>query len=191
MKARDLILLGAVGAGAAVVADRWLEGLVARGEGPDPVVRMAAPINAPIAAVWDEISNVERQPLWMSEMKAFRILTPGPIGVGTRGEADVRVFLIGIVDPVEISEFEPPVRFAIRHVGHFAGEGRITLEAIDTGRTLVHWEERLVPPIFPTLGQVLQKAILGGIFQADLERLREIVETSWAEATAPAVADAG
>lgn len=191
MKVRNALLLGAAGVGAAIAADRWLEGLIARGEGPDPVVRMAVPVNAPISAVWDEISNVERQPLWMSEMKAVRLLTPGPIGVGTRGEADMRIFLIGIVDPVEISEFEPPVRFAIRHVGHFAGEGRITLEAIDAGRTLVRWEERLVPPIVPTLGQVLQKAILGGIFQADLERLREIVETSWAEATAPASADAG
>jgi hypothetical protein len=55
----------------------------------------------------------------------------------------------------------------------------------------VRWEERLVPPILPTLGQLLQKAIVGGIFQADLERLKEMVEASYAEATAPARADAG
>jgi len=55
----------------------------------------------------------------------------------------------------------------------------------------VRWDEHLVPPIFPHLGQLLQKPIMGAIFQADLERLREIVESRHAEATAGGGADAG
>ena len=191
MRIRTPVLIAAGAVGALMAAERWLAGLIARGEGPDPVMRMVVLIDAPIEAVWAEIADLERQPLWMSEMKRVRVLTPGPVGVGTRAEADVRIFMIGVDDMVEVDMFQPPTRFGIRHVGAFAGEGRITLEAIDDRRTLVRWTERLRPPLLPTLTQAFEKPILGGIFQADLERLKEIVEASWAEAHAGTGADAG
>ena len=34
-----------------------------------------------------------------------------------------------VTDPVTVTEFEPPHRFAIRHEGLFKGHGLITLEA--------------------------------------------------------------
>ncbi len=191
MGLRTLLALALGGVGATFLADRWLGGLVARGEGPDPVMKMAITIDAPIDEVWDAVADIERQPLWMEEMKAVRLRSPGPVGVGTRAEADVRVFLVGIVDAVEVDAYDPPTRFGIRHVGTYAGEGRLTLEAIDARRTLVLWDERLVPPVFPHLGQLFQKPILGAIFQADLERLREIVESRHAEAHAGSGTDAG
>jgi len=191
MRLRTLAALVGAGVGGAFLVDRWIGDLVARGEGPDPVMKMAITIRAPVDEVWEVVSDIERQPLWMEEMKSVRLTTPGPIGVGTRGEADVRIFLIGVVDPVEIDVYDPPTRFGIRHVGRFTGQGRITLEAIDRGRTLVRWDERLVPPLFPHLGQLVQKPIMGAIFQADLERLREIVESRHAEAMAGTGADAG
>ena len=191
MRLRTLLAIGLTGVAGAFATDRWIGSLVARGEGPDPVMKMAITIDAPIDEVWDVVSDIERQPLWMEEMKAVRLRSPGPVGVGTRGEADVRIFLVGVVDAVEVDVYDPPTRFGIRHVGTFTGGGRITLEAIDAKRTLVRWDERLVPPIFPHLGQLLQKPIMGAIFQADLERLREIVESEHAEAIAGAGADAG
>lgn len=184
MGLRTIIGLGLAGLGGAFVVDRWIGGLVARGEGPDPVMRMAITIAAPIDEVWEVLSDIEHQPLWMGEMKAVRLRSPGPVGVGTRAEAEVRIFLVGIVDPVEVDTYDPPTRFGIRHVGTFSGEGRFTLEAIDGGRTLVRWDERLVPPFLPHLGQILQKPILGAIFQTDLERLRETVESRHAESVA-------
>jgi len=190
MRLRTIAALGLASVGATFAVDRWIGSLVARGEGPDPVMKMAITIGAPVDEVWDVVSDIERQPLWMEEMKAVRLRSPGPVGVGTRGEADVRIFLVGVVDPVEVDVYDPPLRFGIRHVGTFSGEGRITLEAIDARRTLVRWDERLVPPLFPHLGQLLQKPIMGAIFQADLERLREIVESRHAEATAGGGADA-
>ena len=191
MRIRTILAIGLTGIAGAFATDRWIGSLVARGEGPDPVMKMAITIDAPIDEVWDLVSDIERQPLWMEEMKAVRLRSPGPVGVGTRGEADVRIFLVGVVDAVEVDVYDPPTRFGIRHVGTFAGGGLITLEPIDAKRTLVRWDERLVPPIFPHLGQLLQKPIMGAIFQADLERLREIVESEHAEAIAGAGADAG
>jgi carbon monoxide dehydrogenase subunit G len=191
MRFRTFAAIGLSGIAGAFLVDRWIGSLIARGEAIDPMMKMAITIGAPIDDVWDVVSDIERQPLWMEEMKSVRLTTPGPVGVGTRGEADVRIFLVGVVDPVEIDVYDPPTRFGIRHVGTFTGEGRITLEAIDARRTLVRWDEHLVPPLFPHLGQLLQKPILGGVFQADLERLREIVESQHAEAIAGAGVDAG
>ncbi len=191
MRIRTLLAVGLTGVGGAFAVDRWIGSLIARGEAIDPLMKMAITINAPIDDVWDVVADIERQPLWMEEMKSVRLRSPGPLGVGTRGEADVRIFLVGVVDAIEVDVFDPPTRFGIRHVGTFAGEGRITLEAIDGRRTLVRWDERLVPPLFPHLGQLLQKPIMGAIFQADLERLREIVESEHAEAIAGTGADAG
>ena len=188
---RTIAFLAAAGMGAAVTAERWIGSLIASGDGPDPTMKMVIAIDAPIETVWEAISDIERQPLWMLEMKSVRLLTPGPVRVGTRGEADVRIFLIGVVDPVEVDQYEPPVAFGIRHVGVFAGSGRIRLEALDPRRTLLRWDERLVPPAFPNLGQVIQKPILGAIFQADLERLKEMVEARHAEAIGGTGADAG
>jgi hypothetical protein len=190
---RTVAVFGVVAAGAIVAAERWLGSVIASGDGPDPTMKMAIAIDAPIDAVWEAVSDIERQPLWMREMRSVRLLTAGPVGIGTRGEADVRIFLVGVVDPVEIDQYDPPVAFGIRHVGIFAGSGRIALEALDARRTLVRWDERLVPPVFPNLGQLVQKPILGAIFQADLERLKEMVEARHAEAIggAGAGADAG
>ena len=184
MRLRTIAALAISGVAGTFLIDRWIGDLIARGEAIDPVMKMAITINAPIEDVWEVVADIERQPLWMAEMKSVRLRSPGPVGVGTRGEADVRIFLVGIVDPVEVDIYDPPTRFGIRHAGTFTGEGRITLEAIDARRTLVRWDERLVPPIFPHLGQLLQKPIMGAIFQADLERLREIVESEHAEAMA-------
>jgi hypothetical protein len=114
----------------------------------------------------------------MHEMKEVRLLTPGPVRVGTRGEATVRIFGIGVTDPVEVTELEPPTRFAIRHEGLFTGGGVITLEpGADGTTTIVRWDETLVPPFLPELGALLQAPVLRGIFQADLHRLKQLVET--------------
>jgi hypothetical protein len=111
-------------------------------------------------------------------MKSVRLLTPGPVRVGSEGVADVRIFGISVNDPVRVTEFEPPHRFAISHEGTFKGRGLITLEAgADGTTTIVRWEERLIPPLLPHLGALVMSPTLGAIFQADLVRLKELVET--------------
>jgi uncharacterized protein YndB with AHSA1/START domain len=167
------------GLAGAFLLDRWLGGMRMDEEGRpafDPI-RTGVEVDAPIDEVWAILADIERQPEWMIEMKAVRLLTPGPIGVGTRGEADVRIFGIGVSDPVEVVEFVPPFRFGIQHHGLFSGSGTITLDTLDGGRrTRVEWAETLVPPVFPSLGSLVQAPILKHIFQADLDRFATIVE---------------
>ena len=172
---RGLLRLGVVGVSIGYAVDRLLAE-TAKGEGPEPIRSMVV-IDAPIERVWAELADIEGQTRWMHDMKAVRILTDGPIGVGTIGEADVRIFGIGVTDPVTITEFQPPTRFALTHDGTFKGGGVFDLEAgPDGSTTIVRWEETLIPPILPNLGAAIGQPILSAIFQADLERLRDLVE---------------
>jgi uncharacterized membrane protein len=160
-------------------AAAWDRVLAARrgGRPPEPL-RMLVVVDAPIERTWRILADIPLQPVWMHEMKEVRITTPGPTGVGTRGEATVRIFGIAVTDPVEVTAFEPPVRFAIRHEGLFTGGGLITLEAgADDTTTIVRWEETLVPPVFPVLVATLLAPVLRTVFQADLHRLKGLVES--------------
>ena len=160
----------------AVMLDRWLA--ARRGSDPPRSLSMLEVIDAPIDETWAVVSDVPRQPEWMHDMKRVSIETPGPVGVGTRAEATVRILGIAVSDPVEITGFEPPQRFAIRHDGRFTGDGVITLEpGADGTTTIIRWTETLVPPFLPELGAVAQAPVLRAVFQDDLHRLKRLVET--------------
>ncbi|MHB8959394.1 MAG: SRPBCC family protein [Candidatus Limnocylindrales bacterium] len=164
----------------AIAADR----LAARARGwrpPDPM-HMLVVIDAPIDAVWSAVADVAFQTKWMTEMKELVLDPPGRAQVGQRGEATVRILGIALADLVEVTEVVPPTRYAIRHLGLFKGGGVITLEpGADGATTVLRWEETLVPPLLPQLGALVQAPILRAIFQADLERLKRLVETGTAD----------
>ncbi len=172
---RGLLRLGLLGLGAGWVVDRILRRV--DDHHPPALISSLIVIDAPIERVWAEVADIEGQPRWMVEMKSVRLLTRPPVRVGTRGEATVRVFGVSVTDPVEVTEFAPPHRFAIRHEGSFSGGGLITLQAgADGTTTILRWDETLVAPILPHLAARLQTRVFGQIFQADLERLRAICE---------------
>jgi uncharacterized protein YndB with AHSA1/START domain len=177
---RRLLALALVGAPIAFTLDRWLA--ARRGTNPPAPLRMLVVVDAPIEETWDVVADIPLQPEWMHEMKRVALTTPGPVGVGTRGRATVRIFGVSVADPVEVTEFVPPTRFAIRHEGLFTGGGLITLEpGSDGSTTVVRWDETLVPPLLPELGALVQAPILQAIFQADLHRLKRLVETGSAD----------
>jgi len=177
---RGLIRLGIVGASIGYAVDRLLAE-TGKGAGPQAIHSMVV-VDAPIERVWAVLADIEGQTRWMHDMKAVRILTDGPVGVGTVGEADVRIFGIGVTDPVTITEFQPPTRFALTHDGTFKGGGVFELESgVDGTTTIVRWDETLIPPVLPHLGAAIGSPVLSSIFQADLERLRALVETGSAE----------
>jgi uncharacterized membrane protein len=173
-----VVALAAAGVGLAWAVDRWLGGRRRAGDGdsvPDPI-RSSIEIGAPIERVWIRLADVERQPEWMHDLKWVHLTTPGPVRVGTRAEALVRILGIGVEDPIEITEFLAPHDYAIRHDGYFRGTGVFRLEALDDDRTRVTWDETLIPPILPNLLGLIQAPLLGRVFQADLERLRDQLE---------------
>ena len=172
---RALLGLALAGLGAAFAVDRWLA--ARRGDAPFAAIRSMVVIEAPIEEVWDELADIPGQVRWMREMKSVRLLTPGPVGVGTRGEATVRILGISVTDPVEVTGFEPPRRFSIRHEGMFTGGGVIELRSgADGTTTIVTWDETLIPPFLPDLVLAIQRPIFAAVFQADLHHFRELFE---------------
>jgi uncharacterized protein YndB with AHSA1/START domain len=172
---RFLLRSAAIGGALAWIADRVLASR--RGLQPARPIRSMVVIDAPIQRVWDTLADIEAQPRWMRDLKSARIVTPGKVGVGTRAEGRVRIFGIEVPDPITITGFEPPRRFSIRHEGPFAGEGTIELEpGADGSTTIVRWEETIVPPYLPHLGDLVLGPVLGRIFQDDLHNLRALVE---------------
>jgi hypothetical protein len=173
----------ALGAAAgAVLADR---ALAATGRSPIIPIDIAVEVAASLERVWAAASDIPRQPEWMREMKSVRIRTPGAVREGTEADATVRIFGIAVVDPVTVVEWSPPHAFAIRHEGLFRGGGRLTLRpgvvppsgASFGPTTVVEWREMLLPPLLPHLGSVVQWPILRWIFQDDLYRLRDLIES--------------
>lgn len=161
---------------AAALADRMLR--ARRGTETAEPLRMLVVIDAPIERTWEIVADVPRQPEWMHEMTSITFLDPGPLGVGSRAAATVRILGISVTDPVTVTEIRAPTRYAIRHEGLFTGHGVIMLEPGATGdTTIVRWEELLIPPFLPDLGALIQAPILRSIFQADLVRLKRLVET--------------
>jgi hypothetical protein len=162
-------------AGLAILAETWLR-LRAGGEAPGPI-RVRAVIRAPITRVWDELVDIEGQPRWMHDMKSVRMAGRPPYGVGSRGDATVRMYGISVNDPVRITEFVPPRRFAIAHEGLVAGGGRFDVEpGADPNNTIVRWEERLAMPLLPHLGAGLAAPVFRHVFELDLERFAKLVE---------------
>jgi len=171
--------------GAAVAAERWLGSLI-RGEGPDPVMKMAIAIDAPMRRSGSSLGH-RRSHLGCTRCSPWSP-HPGPVGIGTRGEADVRIFLIGVVDPVEIDVYDPPVAFGIRHVGVFAGSGRSPWSAGRESHPVAGmsaWS-----PAAPESRPAVQKPILARSSRPP-RAAKEMVEARHAEAIGGAGADAG
>jgi carbon monoxide dehydrogenase subunit G len=172
-----ILRLAIVGVIGAWLVDRWL-GARADGPGPMPILT-SIEIDAPIERVWAVLADLERQPEWMLDLRDVRVITPPPVGVGTRAIGTVRALGIAVEDPIEITVFEPPVHYAIRHEGFVAGGGDIRLVTDGEGgiaTTLVTWEETLVPRVLPHLGSHVLAAVFRPIFERDLERLAGLVE---------------
>ena len=176
---RPLVRLAIMGAIGAWLIDRWLG---ARADGPGPMpIRTSIEIDAPIEHVWAVLADIERQPEWMHDLRDVRVITPPPVGVGTRAVGTVQALGIAVEDPIEVTVFEPPVHYAVRHEGFVTGGGDIRLVADgegDLATTLVTWEETLVPRVLPHLGGLVLAAVFGPIFERDLERLAGLVEVS-------------
>jgi uncharacterized protein YndB with AHSA1/START domain len=173
---RWVLRLGMIGAAIGWLVDRWLRTRVDADVVP-PIESLVV-IDAPIERVWAALADIEGQPRWMADMKDVRLLTPGPVGVGTRGEATVRIMGIAVTDPITVTDFTPPTRFAVRHEGAYTGAGVFELEAgADGTTTIVRWTETLAAPILPHLAARVGFPVLSTVFQTDLERLRSQIES--------------
>jgi uncharacterized membrane protein len=93
-------------------------------------------IDRPVKQVWEYMSNIEENvPKWDRGVLAARIVSSGPVGVGTQIETQ-RQFFGGVrVGKVEISEWKPLQTVAFQmNLGGAAARQRYKFESIE-GRT--------------------------------------------------------
>jgi uncharacterized protein YndB with AHSA1/START domain len=138
---------------------------------------MSAEIRAPIDAVWSYLVDWEGLHRWMSELSALRITSTRREGVGVEGVASVRIGGITTTDRIRVTDWDPPVRVTIAHLGWVSGSGAMVCQENSRG-TLFSWTERLEPPLGPVgwIGMQILRPLIKRTFSADVRRLKELAE---------------
>ena len=87
-------------------------------------------IRRPVADVFAVLTNLENAARWSRAIEET-VITPGPMGVGTRRRAVVPGFAGRTMENVmELTEFEPDRRLAMRSVSGFPFEVRIAIDLV-------------------------------------------------------------
>jgi hypothetical protein len=124
-------------------------------------------IAADIPVVWDALADLGAHVEWMADASAIRFTSARTEGVGTTFDCDTKVGPLQLLDRMEVTEWEPEMSMAVRHVGLVTGEGRFTLAPARTGTDLT-WEEELrFPWWIPELPAAL---VLRQIWRRNLRR---------------------
>jgi hypothetical protein len=113
----------------------------------------------------------------MSELSALRITSTQRQGVGVEGVASVRIGGITTTDRIRVTEWDPPVRLTIVHLGWVSGSGIMVCRALARG-TIFTWTERLHPPLgaLGWIGMQLLRPLIKWTFAADVRRLKALAE---------------
>jgi hypothetical protein len=142
------------------------------------VVTVDVIIGAPVEAVWAAVVSWDQQAEWMLGTRV-RVVGDRADGLGTRLEAVTGAGPLALVDPLVVTEWEPPNRCVLRHTGSLVrGQGIFEVFALPDGRSRFVWTEELDLPL-GMLGRagwpLARPAILAGV-RASLRRLARHVE---------------
>lgn len=111
-------------------------------------------INAPAGKVWESIADWEGQSNWMLQTKVI-LKSERSEGVGVKIEAFTgplhrlypRFKFLGLVDLMEVTQWEPPHRCDVIHYGKILkGTGAFEVIALDEEHTTFHWSEEIRAP---------------------------------------------
>ncbi len=167
-----------------------------------PVIDRHIRIGASPWRVWDVLVDIPGQPRWMRDLVEIELVDGQPFRQGSRAVGTIQMFGLRQRDPIVVTAFEPPSRYAMEHQGAFSGVGTFELRPLDGGRaTHVHWREELrgsamALPLgerlveLPLVGGLVRRAgdlimlmadpllwpVLAWVFRADLRRLKQLVE---------------
>jgi carbon monoxide dehydrogenase subunit G len=134
---------------------------------------IAQEVDAPAEKAWDGIVDWERQSDWMIGTRV-RSTTQDGVGVNGGLEAFTGLGPIGFLDTMVITQWDPPRRCVVKHVGGVVrGSGAFEVQALPDGRSRVIWTEWIELPL-GLLGQVgwllMRPAVRLG-FQVSLQRM--------------------
>jgi carbon monoxide dehydrogenase subunit G len=131
-------------------------------------------IAAPVEVVFDIVADTRNEPSFNPAMRDVEMLTPEPVGAGSRFRAHLGGAHLGRARTamlVELSEFERPRRLGSRTTSSMmATAGALTLTPVPGGTVLAwHWEVRprgwlrLAGPLVGPLGRRMERGIWTGL----------------------------
>jgi len=150
-------------------------------------IRVSTVIDASRPQVWDAIEDVSTHIRWMHDAEVIRITSKKTRGVGTTFECDTRVGPFRLTDRMAITGWERNRCMAVDHEGLVKGRGRFILKRARGGRTTFIWKETLRFPFWMggPVGGFFGAFVLRRIWRANLRGLRQVVEESTVDGTAP------
>ena len=145
-----------------------------------PKMLLTKRIAAPPKNVFAAVADVATLPMRIPEVKAVEVLTPGPVGVGTRFTETRKVFGREATETFEVTVFAPPAKLTLVTVScgmEYAAEHRFLP---DGGGTLVELELRfrarsLYAKLMRPLGW-LMRGMMRKALAKDLDALAAAVE---------------
>jgi carbon monoxide dehydrogenase subunit G len=123
---------------------------------------------------WTALLDWERQADWMLDADSVTVVSEQREGVGVRLAVRTRLFGVpAFTEPMEVVEWDPPRRVAIRHGSVVAGTGVWTLEPIEGG-TRFTWREcvSLAVPFVGDLAAVLYRPVMRALMDRSMRGLR-------------------
>jgi len=103
-------------------------------------------INAPIERVWQALAQWESQGEWMLLTKV-EVTSKVREGVGTSIAAFTGIGKLGLMDHMQVTNWQPPNICDVIHTGRIIkGTGRFELTQIDAFTTRFYWSEEILAP---------------------------------------------
>ena len=123
--------------------------------------------------VWAEVERIEDHVEWMADAESITFLSDHRRGAGVRAEVATAFGPLRTTDVMEFTEWDPPRRMAVRHVGLFTGTGAFTLTEIDPGVTRFNWTETIEFPWFfgGRVGAWFARPVFRWVWRRNLKRL--------------------
>ena len=102
-------------------------------------------IQRPVEDVFDFVADERNEPRYNPRMIRAEQISPGPIGLGTRFEAETKTMGQPVAMTIEITAYERPRRLAnSTHIASMEIEGALTFDPIPEG-TRMRWSWELEP----------------------------------------------
>jgi hypothetical protein len=122
-------------------------------------------VAAPIERVFDTVADSRNEPSFNPAMTSVELLTPPPIGLGTRFRA--RMGKAGMEMLVELTEFERPHRLGSRTTSSMMETSGALTFAAEGGGTIMSWDWQVRPkgwlrmlgPLAGPLGSRMERRI--------------------------------
>jgi uncharacterized protein YndB with AHSA1/START domain len=146
-------------------------------------------IDRPLMEVFTYASDPANMPRWAGEVLETELLSPGPLGVGSRARGVGKLLGRRLDVTIEITAFEPGRRFAFKSVaGPASSENSLTFDEVDGGTRITETVEAELAG-FLGLADALVGRALNRQFETNLANLKDLLEAP-ADPT-PAVHDQG